>query len=320
LPPANVPDKATAEAKAKQLFAEMGYDNSNYEYETYADEWGANVTAYLLLDGMRSPLALSVGYGADSEVTWAAGSLAEPVAAGEYPLVGVDGGVVRLNDQTGQWGGYWGGPMARMESTGAGEVVADSAGSEGVATSDDVVAVPEPTETAGTEPGQVVEPATIALPALEPVTVHLTDVTLGLTMIWAADNTVWLLPAYEFDADDGGQYTVIAVDDSFIQLPTPYPSDSAPVETVAPAESVAPGDTGVAPTTADDTQAVAEEVGKSIVGLSVDEGTKVAEAAGFTVRVSTLDGVPQAVTADFLSNRLNVSVGDGVVTGIDNIG
>ncbi len=336
LPPANVPDKAAAEAAAKALFAQMGYDNANYEYETYADEWGANVTAYLMLDGMRSPLSLSVGYGADSEVTWASGSLAEPVAAGEYPLVGVDGGVTRLNDETGQWGGYWGGPMAmaRMESTGSGAVVADSATAQAaIAPADTMVTDTAVTETAVTEPGQVGEPIAtdqpvcdpgtncgVEMPVAEPVTVHLTDVKMGLTMIWAADNTIWLLPAYEFSADDGGQYTVIAVDDSFIQLPAPYPTDTMPVETVVPAESVAPADTGVVPPVADESQAAAEEVGKSIVGLPIEEATTAAEAAGFTVRVTTLDGAPQAATKDLRTDRLNVSVVDGVVVGIDSIG
>ena len=328
LPPANVPDEAAATAKAKQLFADMGYDNSSYDYEVYADEWGANVTAYLLLNGMRSPLSLSVGFGAESSVTWASGSLATPVPAGEYPLVGVDGGVVRLNDESGQWGGYWGGPMAmaRMETTaGSVEVAADSAGSDVGSGS---VAVSE----SSTEPvsidSPVCDPAVDCvdeMPELEPITVTLTGVKMGLTMIWAADNTIWLLPAYEFSADDGGMYTVIAVDDSFIQLPAPYPTDTIPVDTMpvetvpgetVPVETVLPTDTVVV----DDSQAAAEEVGKSIVGLPIEEATTVAEAAGFLVRVTTLDGVGQAMTDDFRTNRLNVAVENGVVTGIDNIG
>lgn len=326
-PPANVPDEAASLAKAKQLFADMGYDNSSYDYEVYADEWGANVTAYLLLNGMRSPLSLSVGFGAEGAITWASGSLATPVSAGDYPLVGVEGGVVRLNDESGQWGGYWGGPMAmaRMETTsGSAEVAADSAGS---AVGSGSVAVSE----SSTEPvsidSPVCDPAADCvdeMPVLEPVTVTLTGVKMGLTMIWAADNTIWLLPAYEFSADDGGMYTVIAVDDSFIQLPAPYPTETIPVDTItvettpvetAPVESV-PTDTVLVA----DNQAVAEEVGKSIVGLPIDEATTVAEAAGFTVRVLLLDGVDQVATADLRTDRLNVSVVDGIVTGIISIG
>jgi len=344
-PPANVPDKATAEAKAKQLFADMGYDNSSYDFEVYADEWGANVTAYLLLDGMRSPISLSVGYGAEGAVTWASGSLATPVQAGEYPLVGVDGGVVRLNDETGQWGGYWGGPMAmaRMEGGSSTEVATASAGSAvapptsdtvvtAAAVTDTSVTAADVTDTAATEPGQVREPISIdqpvcdpaadcgvEMPALEPVTVTLTGVKMGLTMIWAADNTIWLLPAYEFSSADGGQYTVIAVDDSFIQLPAPYPTETMPVETM-PVDSMPVVTSPDTVATVVDSQAGADEVGKSIVGLTVDEATTTAEAAGFTVRVTTLDGVNQAITFDLRTDRLNVSVENGVVVGIDSIG
>ena len=326
--PTNVPDKATAEAKATQLFADMGYDNANYDFEIYADEWGANVTAYLLLDGMRSPISLSVGYGAEGVVTWASGSLAIPVPAGEYPLVGVDGGVVRLNDETGRWGGYWGGPMsmARMEGGSSTEIATASAGS---GRTDAAV-----TDAAATEPGQIDEPISIdppvcdpgtncevEMPVLDPVTVHLTNVKMGLTMIWAADNTIWLLPAYEFSADDGGQYTVIAVDDSFIQLPAPYPTDTIPVDSM-PVDTVTVDETIIVDDTIilDNDPAAAEEVGKSIVGLPIEQATTVAETAGFTVRVSTLDGATQAVTADLRTDRLNVSVENGVVTGIDSIG
>ena len=347
LPPANVPDEAAAIAKAKQLFADMGYDNSTYDYEVYADEWGANVTAYLLLNGMRSPISLSVGFGADSSVTWASGSLATPVPAGEYPLVGVEGGIVRLNDETGQWGGYWGGPMAmsRMESSGeTTEVAAESASSEVAVPTTGTVLTESVTETTAgdstedagtvgvTEPGQVGEPISIdspvcdpaadcgvEMPELEPITVTLTDVKMALTMVWAADNAIWLLPAYSFSADDGGEYMVIAVDDSFIQLPAPYPTDTLPVDSMpiepmpevpVPSESVV----------VDATQAMAEEVGKSIVGLPVDEATTVAEGAGLIVRVTNLDGVDQAITFDMRLDRLNVSVVDGVVTGIISIG
>jgi hypothetical protein len=103
-----VPDEATAEAKAKQLFADMGYDTDAFEYEVYADEWGANVTAWLLLDGHRSPITLSPATGPRA-LTWASGSLATPQRADDYPLVSIDDAIVRLNDETGRWMAYMGG-------------------------------------------------------------------------------------------------------------------------------------------------------------------------------------------------------------------
>jgi len=74
-------------------------------------------------------------------------------------------------------------------------------------------------------------------PIAEEITVTLTGVKTDLTMIWDADNTVWLLPAYTFTTDDGGQYQVIAIDDEFIELPEalPVPEPMPVEETVDPA-------------------------------------------------------------------------------------
>ena len=58
----------------------------------------------------------------------------------------------------------------------------------------------------------------------------------------------------------------------------------------------------------------------SLVGLTLEEATKVAEGAGWTIRVSTLDGEGQALTDDYLPLRVNVAVEAGVITGIDSIG
>ena len=81
-PPAGVPTKEEALAKAKDLFASWGYDVSSYQFdEPYADEWNASVTASLVLDGMKAPITLSVGFGENGSVTYASGSLATPQTA-----------------------------------------------------------------------------------------------------------------------------------------------------------------------------------------------------------------------------------------------
>jgi hypothetical protein len=58
----------------------------------------------------------------------------------------------------------------------------------------------------------------------------LTSVKPDLTMQWATDGTVWLLPAYTFGSADSGQYTVIAVDDAYIQQPAAEPATTEPVQ------------------------------------------------------------------------------------------
>ena len=334
-PPANVPTQADALERAKQQFAALGYDTAAYEWEAYADQWGASANGYLLLDGHRSMLTLSMGFGAEGVVTYAGGHLAVPQAAGDYPIVDGATALGRLNDRTGKWG-WFGGPMARLgmaidavatgaaSSDGAGS---DSAGSDGTGSGSAAVAPtpqPAPPATASAPASDSAPVATMPIvptgdtvPLLpEPVTVHLTTATLDLTTVWAEDGTAYILPAYTFSATDGSSYTIVAVDESLLDLPDSAQVDVTIDSVVAepvPVDSGAPVVPDVMPYATVDQAAV-------LVGLSVAEATKVAEGNGWLVRISTLDGQPQMGTMDYLTNRVNLAVTGSTVTGIDNIG
>lgn len=321
-PPVGVPTKDAALASAKTLFADMGYDVSQLEFDTYADEWGANVTGFVMLGGFRSPITVSVGYGENGAVTWASGSLATPQEAGEYPLVNGEAALQRLNDQDGMWAMYGSpGMMAKggaaLDATTAIATREVSQGSGTDAVAETVAPAPDD---AVTSPGVVIDPMPVdSLPPMEPVTVHLNAMKLDLTMVWAEDGTIWLLPAYTFTAVDegdfaGGQYTIIAVDDAFIDTPDPMPTETVVPDTAAPVETIAPADT-VAPSP----ELTVDQV-DGLVGLSLDEATKVAEENGWTVRVAVLDGEVQAGTMDLQPNRVNVAVEAGVVTSVDSVG
>jgi hypothetical protein len=52
------------------------------------------------------------------------------------------------------------------------------------------------------------------------------------------------------------------------------------------------------------------------LGMTPEEATAAAEADGRAARVIMLDGEGMAVTADFIEDRLNFTVRDGVVTGV----
>lgn len=344
-PPANVPDSAAAEEQAKQLFAAMGYDTDSFEYEVYADEWGANVTAWLLLDGHRSPITLSAGFGAEGALTWASGSLATPQRADDYPLVSIDDAVQRLNDETGQWMAYMGGGVARGELAGDSVTVpsGETAGApEPVPATDVAVAPPDATTGQIGEPvvidQPVCDPATDCvieeMPPLEPITITFTEVTTDLTMQWAEDGTIWLLPAYTFTSPDMGMYTVIAVDDSFIALPEPLPTpEPLPVETVpvdgtgdVPAETVVvapaadcPDFTLPAPENTEPGTINIDGV-QWYVGLCVADAKAAAETVGYTFRIVRENGVDLAVTMDYQGWRVNVAVENGIVTEIVSIG
>ena len=49
------------------------------------------------------------------------------------------------------------------------------------------------------------------------MTVTLTNAKPSLEQLWAQDGTIWLMPGYSFDSSDGGTYSVIAVEDIYIQ-------------------------------------------------------------------------------------------------------
>ena len=328
-PPANVPTKDDALARAKQQFQAMGYDVSTYEWESYADEWGASANGYLLLGGHRTMVTLSIGFGGEGVVTWANGTLATPQPAGDYPLVDGAAALARLNDRTGKWG-WFGGPAVMARGGVAIDAVASVAGTSGssdpVTTSgtgggSDVAPTPVPVPSA--VPGVPVATMPVApvpapgetLPAPEPVTISLNSMKLDLTSVWSNDGTVYLVPAYTFGAADGSVYTIVSVDETYLDLPDPAPVDTTPVVTAVPL----PVDTG-AGSTGTVVMPTIEGAASALVGLTLEEATKVAEGYGWTVRVSTLDGQSQMVTLDFQTNRIDVAVTAGTVTGVDNIG
>lgn len=319
-PPANVPTKDDALARAKQQFQAMGYDTAAYDWDTYADEWSASVTGYLLLGGHRSPLTVSMGFGGEGVVSYASGHLASPQAAGDYPTVDGATALARLNDTTGKWG-WFGGPMVMarggvaIDAVATGAASSGSAGSGGAAVTPTPQALPPDTSTASApvEPGapaatMPIVPTGDTMPAPEPITITLSTVKADLTTVWAEDGTVFILPAYTFGSADGGAYTIVAVDETYLDMPEPAVIDPTVVEPmpVETAPAVAPE--------------VTTEQAAVLVGLTLDEATAAAEANGWLVRVSTLDGASQPLTMDFLSNRVNVSVQAGTVVAIDNVG
>ncbi len=117
-PPADVPSAEEAEALAADLLEAIGLDAASFEFETYADEWSASITAWNQLDGIRSPISWGFGFGENAELQWMNGTLATPVATGPYPLIDLDEALVRLEEQNTWFGGGVGmGDVALMSDT-----------------------------------------------------------------------------------------------------------------------------------------------------------------------------------------------------------
>ena len=247
-PPVGVPTKDEAMAKAKQMFTAWGYDVNSFQFDApYGDEWGASVNASLLLDGLKAPVMLSVGFGENGTVTYASGYLATPERGADYPTIGAAGGLERLKTQNQFVGGLDGTRvMTATDNVATPDVAVVSGAATGTATG--VAAVVEPT-IVPCEPEAAA--ADCAPTKVDAITVTLNSVKPDLTMVWAADNTIWLLPAYTFGSPDGGLYTVNAVEDAYIHQADPAPATTVPVVDpgVVPVPDPAPasGGSGAAP-------------------------------------------------------------------------
>jgi hypothetical protein len=298
--PENVPTKAEAEELFAATMTALGVNNDDLILDSYSDEWGANVTGYLKIDGVRSPLSWSVGYGADASITWASGVFADVQDGASYPRIGTAAAIERLNSQQ---AGNWGGPMVR------GGVAYDTAVASDIA----ATPVPEPASSdveaaVTTEPATSDAAPTLDAPAPEVQEVSIVGVEEELVTLYGADGSIYLVPGYTFIAAEDefgyvGRYTVSALPDEYMQV-----TDA--VDAV-PATDVPVPDTAVEPAVdpaVEPDMTVAQEVADSVVGMSEAEATKTAEAKGLTVRVGSRDGEDFALTMDYRTDRVTLTV------------
>ena len=299
--PENVPTKAEAEALFAKTISALGVKSNDLILDSYADEWSASVTGYLKIDGVRSPLSWSIGYGADAAITWASGVFADVQDGASYPRIGTAAAIERLNSQQ---AGNWGGPMVR------GGFAYDTA-----ATSDVEAAVTIEPATSDVATSDVVAetyPVTDA-PAPEIQEVSIIGVEEELVTLYGADGSIYLVPGYTFIAAEdeygySGRYTVSALPDEYMQVTDAV--DAVPATDVpVPDTPVASTDaaSAVDPTVAPD-MSVAQEVADSVVGMSEAEATKTAEAKGLTVRVGSRDGEDFPLTMDYRIDRVTLTV------------
>jgi hypothetical protein len=303
--PENVPTKAEAEELFAATMTALGVNNDDLILDSYSDEWGANVTGYLKIDGVRSPLSWSVGYGADASITWASGVFADVQDGASYPRIGTAAAIERLNSQQ---AGNWGGPMVR------GGVAYDTAVASDIA----ATPVPEPASSdveaaVTTEPATSDAAPTLDAPAPEVQEVSIVAVEEELVTLYGADGSIYLVPGYTFIAAEDefgyvGRYTVSALPDEYMQVTDAVdavPATDVPVpDTAVALPSVDPAvDPAVDPD-----MSVAQDVADTVLGMSEAEATKTAEAKGLTVRVGSRDGEDFPLTMDYRTDRVTLTV------------
>ena len=266
--PENVPTKAEAEALFAKTISALGVKSNDLILDSYADEWGANVTGYLKIDGVRSPLSWSIGYGADAAITWASGVFADVQDGASYPRIGTAAAIERLNSQQ---AGNWGGPMVRG---GFAYDTAATSGVEAAVTTEPATSDVPSSDVPSSDVVAETYPVTDA-PAPEIQEVSIIGVEEELVMLYGADGSIYLVPGYTFIAAEdeygyAGRYTVSALPDEYMQVAdavNEVPLSIAP-ETAAPAVDPA----------VDLDMSVAQEVADTVLGMSEAEATKTAEA------------------------------------------
>ena len=154
----------------------------------------------------------TVAAGPHGAIAFATGLLADPVVAGDYPLVGVSAGLDRLN-QGSRWIVYGGpGPVPMMGA----------------------VHQPAPLVCSGADCPVVTMPPKVV--------VTVTGVHLGLGWASLARPSMaegWLVPVYVFELDHGRSISVLALSDDVLTPPGPQPAP-ATVTVPGPKPSIVP--------------------------------------------------------------------------------
>lgn len=298
-PPANVPSEDEARALFATMVSEMDMNADDMVLESYADEWSSSVYGYLKIDGVRSPLTVNIGFGAQGAVTWASGFLGEIVEGATYPRIGTTAALERLNTE-------FANPMMRG---GAGLAIDDVAVTD-IATSDMAVSEVVPATEVPVEGIPTTDVAIEGIPApdatIEVQEVSIVAVEEELVSLYGQDGSIYLVPGYAFIAaeDEYGytpRYTVSALPDEYVQ-------QADPIAVVAEPAVIEP-----APIDPIYTEIGATEA-ETLVGLSETEAFDLAKANGWEVRVVSRDGVDEAVTMDYRMDRVNLTIVDDTVT------
>jgi hypothetical protein len=178
MPPANLPDEATAIARVTQLLTDAGLRVKLYSFSASKSEWSTDVVGTLMAGDVSSNISLYVSFGDNAKITYASGPLVELKTAGSYPLVAPKDAVKRLSQL--QYGLV--GPTARS-----------------------ALAVAESSPVTDSS-------APVA------VTVPITGVRLALMQTILTNNSSILLPAYTFTNADGDVGTVLAIEEKYLSL------------------------------------------------------------------------------------------------------
>lgn len=287
--------------------------------------------------GEYNPLATRFGFGDRNTIVYAGGQFGDLEKMGSYPTIsaaealeGVSGGadprVLRSDVATACLPGTLPveqPPVATVPPNGG-----------DIPTTNEESA---PTKDGRPIPGAVddgTEPTPDAMPPCGEEashTVRIVETRRIHLLIWDLDGQGWLVPGYEYVAEDGGTWTATSLPEQYLR--TSIPADvpitddqdvdaphggtsgpstvtGAPADRATQSTPASPSTPGT-PATAGDSASWAGS--DELRGLRTQEALKRAAAAGVSARVVREDGEDLATTRDFRPGRLNLVVEHGVV-------
>ena len=199
--PAELPSRAEAERLARDTFTRMGVALDGFTLEDGWTTWVAKVEPRV--DGLAAMgLGHGLGIGGGGEIVHANGFLAVPDRIGDYPLVGADAGLRRLQD------GFDGGPRTLGASVAREPAPAPPPDAEPAV---DLAADACPP---GAACATAAAPVTVPEPGAPPAPVVRTVTGVHLVLLHV---DAMLVPAYVFELDDGGETPpVVAVADEWL--------------------------------------------------------------------------------------------------------
>lgn len=277
--PQDVPDDDQARQMFIDLMSDIGVDAGSLDIEVFSDAYGASVSGFLRIGGVRSSLSWSASYGDAGRVMWAGGVLADAEKLAEYSRIGTSAALDRLNEQ-----------QARLvDQVTRGE---DLAAASGAAAGDEIVV-------------RVIDVEE------ELVMLYGVDGTAYLVPGYA-----FLAEPDEFGYRP--RYTVSAMPDEYLDIVAPpAPDDSSTgMEPGGNADGSGSENTGGEMPNGEQMNEITTEQANTLLGMTEAEATSTAEANGWVVRIAARDGEQFALTMDYNWQRVNLTVEGGVVTDV----
>jgi hypothetical protein len=272
----SLPSDSEARAKTLEILGD-GFTVKN----VMRTAWDVTVDGVYVVEGHDTYWGL-VGFSDYGRITTAYGLLGKPSNVGKYRTISASEALPRLNS-----GMFMASDNVRATTD--------------VACPQNVSCDPEGFVGAPTLCGETETPCT--------TTVILTSVRRTYTLLYDSANTVWVVPAYEYSDANGGTWTAMALDDSYLEKAdvSSIDTDSVPAP-VEPMPVPLPDETD-----GGSVEPVPTIATSAPIGLSELEAIKLIESEGFTARVIARDGESLPATKDYRLDRVNISIENGVV-------